>query len=432
MGCDINSVGLQPIVVLVKNLSSDPVPRATIASRILVVDDEAMLCQAVSRMLRQIGHLVDYAPDGGSALRMAAQTRYDVALVDYDMPGGLDGLAALAALRDIQPSCMRVLMTGRGDFPMIVQAVNRGEVVRVLPKPFEPGMLEATVSDALLLSHRHAAIDDTLRGHQTVERMLDEALTKDLVRMAVQPIVRTQAPFPPFAVECLLRPTHSVLGTPLALLRAAERVKRIHDLGKLVNLRSAEWAVALPEEILIFVNLHPEQLASPDLMEAFAPLLPHAKRIVLEITERTHLSRVSNWDGAIATLGEAGFQFAVDDLGSGHNGLALLAELKPAFIKVDISIVRNVDKEQRKQRLVALLADFANATGAKLVAEGVETEAESKTLAGCGAHLLQGYFFGRPSLEWNFGPHASPVPEASRPAKTPDSRRQASSPNLVV
>jgi EAL domain-containing protein (putative c-di-GMP-specific phosphodiesterase class I) len=76
----------------------------------------------------------------------------------------------------------------------------------------------------------------------------------------------------------------------------------------------------------------------------------------------------------------------------------MLAELQPAFIKVDLSIVRHIDRDERKQRLVELLARFANSTGSRLIAEGIETASEAEALKSMGVGLLQGYFFGRPML----------------------------------
>jgi EAL domain-containing protein (putative c-di-GMP-specific phosphodiesterase class I) len=101
---------------------------------------------------------------------------------------------------------------------------------------------------------------------------------------------------------------------------------------------------------------------------------------------------------AIENLQSAGFAIAVDDLGAGYNSLSILADLQPQIIKIDMSIVRNCDSELRKQRLIDLLAKFSDATGALMVAEGVETEAEAAVLRKCGAHLLQGYLFHKPTI----------------------------------
>ncbi|MEZ4272506.1 MAG: EAL domain-containing protein [Myxococcota bacterium] len=104
------------------------------------------------------------------------------------------------------------------------------------------------------------------------------------------------------------------------------------------------------------------------------------------------------WQNAIAAVRNVGYRLALDDLGAGYNSLSLLAELDPAFIKIDMSIVRNIDTSAAKQRLVELLVRFAAVSECGLIAEGVETENEAKVLIEAGAPLLQGYHFGRPSL----------------------------------
>ena len=98
-------------------------------------------------------------------------------------------------------------------------------------------------------------------------------------------------------------------------------------------------------------------------------------------------------------LSEQGFSVAVDDLGAGYNSLSILADLQPRYIKMDMSLVRNIHAEPRKQRLVQLITTFAAATNSISIAEGVESDEERKALLDCGTQLLQGYFFARPSTE---------------------------------
>jgi EAL domain-containing protein (putative c-di-GMP-specific phosphodiesterase class I) len=194
----------------------------------------------------------------------------------------------------------------------------------------------------------------------------------------------------------------------MTILAAVEPANRIPDLGLRVHALCARWAERLPADVLLFVNLHPAPLGEPALDAHFAALLPHAHRVVLEITERASLRDFGQWESALAHLEIRGFRFALDDLGSGYGygygygygGLNLLADLRPAFIKLDRSIVRDVDSKPQKQRLVDLLTTFANASNAVLNAEGVETRAERDTLVRAGAHLLHGYHFARPSLTW--------------------------------
>ena len=368
-------------------------------ARILVVDDESIVRRAITRILSAEGYQVVTAGDGDEALRYAADTAFELALVDYDMPGR-DGLWTLSSLRDLQPGCIRVLITGRTDFPIVVEAVNRGEVLRVLQKPFEPARLREVVREAFGAVKRMEAIRIAQqRAIEESERaVLEECLYSDHFQLALQPIVNAEGGGT-FGYECLLRSSHPVLDGPLAILRMAERSGMLQELGALVAQRAAEYLEKLPDGRVLFVNLHPDQLENPDkLIESLAPLLPYAKRVALEITERSRLRGIESWEGAVEKMQAAGFAIAVDDLGAGYNALSILADLQPSYIKIDMSIVRNVDTEQRKQRLVELLAKFATATGAKMVAEGVETEGEAEVLRRCNAHLLQGYLFGKPQI----------------------------------
>lgn len=383
-------------------------------ARILAVDDEPFVRRAVSRVMNRLGHTVCEAPDGVAAIRLAQESSFDIAFVDFDMPGGPDGLSVLSRLRELSPRCVRVLMTGRTDFPLVVDAINKGEVLRVLAKPFHAAQLELLLNDLIEAARRLATVADTEHDVSGVHRLFQELLDGDHLRMAVQPIVASDDTDRIVAVECLLRSTHPILANPLSILHAVERAGRVYDLSEQVNRLAAEWAARLPADMLLFVNIHPAQLDDPDVEARFAALVPHAGRIILEITERASLRDFTHWESSMQRLEAMGFRFALDDLGSGYGGLALLADLRPAFIKIDMSIVRDVHRKVQKQRLVDLLITFANATGAVLVAEGVETVAEARVLIDAGTHLLQGHYFARPSLIWP-APRPEIGPDGSAP-----------------
>ena len=92
-----------------------------------------------------------------------------------------------------------------------------------------------------------------------------------------------------------------------------------------------------------------------------------------------------------------GYRIAVDDLGAGYSGLNNLATLRPEFVKIDMSLIRDIHKDQRKLNLVQSLVDFANKANMLIVAEGVETEEEAAAATSAGCHMLQGYLLGRPA-----------------------------------
>jgi EAL domain-containing protein (putative c-di-GMP-specific phosphodiesterase class I) len=366
-----------------------------------VVDDDPMIRRSVERILAKAGYEVITANNVSEALRYANRMPFDAALVDYDLATE-NGLTVLAGLRDAQPSCLRILMTGHTDFPMVVEAVNRGEVLRVLRKPFEPTGLTQTLSDAFASMRRMAEVATAQQQAAEFQerQMLESCFTDNLLKLALQPIVRSDGDHQVVAYEALLRSSHPVLNGPLSVLQVADRNNRLDEIGRKVFKLSAAWLPSLPSPIALFINVSPEQLANTEqLADDLSPLWSVADRVTLEITEQSNIHEISGWDESIQMLAEKGFAVAVDDLGAGYNSLSILADLQPKYIKMDMSLIRNIDTEPRKRRLVQLINTFAEATNSISIAEGVETDEERKALIDCGTNLLQGYFFAKPSVE---------------------------------
>ena len=365
-------------------------------TRILLVDDDLALLRTLRRLMVQKEHNVFTANSGLEALHIADNEHIDVAIVDQHMPG-MTGMVVLQHLRTIQPGCVRILASGQIDIPMIIQAVNHGEVDRVLQKPVSNQRLHEVISDALTSRAvmRQAMNEEVRLQRETARQNLEECLPE--ITLALQPILTTDLNL--FGFECLLRSNHPVLNNPLKVIQAAEHCGMFHAISNQVMKRAAEWQSKLPP-INLFVNLHPDELLNPGkLFEALEPLLSYANRTVLEITEHNQIVHNSDWDASIEGIKARGFRLAVDDLGAGYNSLSVLAALQPKFIKIDMSIVRHVDTDPYKQRLIKILTQLGEGTGSTVLAEGIETDAELQTLLECGVHLLQGYHLGRPSFE---------------------------------
>jgi EAL domain-containing protein (putative c-di-GMP-specific phosphodiesterase class I) len=210
-----------------------------------------------------------------------------------------------------------------------------------------------------------------------------------------QPIVRwsTQSIY---GYEVLVRSRESALPHPGALFDAAEALDRVVELGRAIR-RVAPSAPDLPKGARLFVNLHPLDLADEMLLERTAPLFAMVDRVILEITERSSLDRIPNVRDRINQLRLAGYTIAVDDLGAGYAGLASFAMLEPDVAKLDMSIVRDIDRLETKRKLVGSMAKLCREMNIALVAEGVETEAERDTVVALGCDLLQGYLLARPA-----------------------------------
>jgi EAL domain-containing protein (putative c-di-GMP-specific phosphodiesterase class I) len=188
------------------------------------------------------------------------------------------------------------------------------------------------------------------------------------------------------------------LSTPGKLFDAAERLGRVQELGSRMREAIAQTAREAPAGVLLFANLHALDLTSDDLYSLHSPLAALAERVVLEVTERTALYRVDHLRERIEKLRDLGFRIAVDDLGASHAGLSSFAQLGPDIVKLDISLVRNVETSTSKANLIkSMITLCTQELGMRVVCEGVETEAQRDTLQGLGADLLQGYLFGMPA-----------------------------------
>lgn len=364
--------------------------------RVLVVEDTPAVLSLMERALSSAGYAVTRASSGADALQIAGSQAFDAIIVDYNIPRP-NGLEVLAKVRELQPQCVRLLASGALDVSVTLEAINRGEVARVLSKPYDGYSLVEAVRDALAMQERMSTPQPSAESRNEVQA-LDECLAGDLLQLAVQPIVRADNG-QLVAYEALLRSKHPLLNGPLPVISAAEKHQRLTQLGALVTERAAGWLDKIPAEIKLFVNLHPYELGDPEgLRKRIQPLCKAPSRVVFEITERSNLADVEHGRTSTTLLSDLGFAVAVDDLGSGFSALSLLAELKPNYIKIDMSIVRDIHKDDHKRRLVELICLFAAATSATVIGEGVEVEEEAAIMRTCGVNLFQGYLFGRPQL----------------------------------
>ncbi|WP_051351148.1 EAL domain-containing protein [Sulfobacillus thermosulfidooxidans] len=160
-----------------------------------------------------------------------------------------------------------------------------------------------------------------------------------------------------------------------------------------------------PDTWILFINILPKSLLSP---LPFLRALQHCdqikpQQIVLEISERETISEGDHkLHDYLAPFREMGIRIALDDLGSGYSGLTRLIELQPDFAKIDLSLVRDVDKNPIKFALLESTARFAKKTAAtSLIAEGIETFAELYTLQEIGVEYGQGYLLGKPEMTFH-------------------------------
>ncbi len=266
--------------------------------------------------------------------------------------------------------------------PRVRPPTPNDDAVNVFARGTEPGVDALDESPAAVL------------------RMLEDKLGRCMagLTMHYQPIVHA-ATRARFGYEALLRSKDKALPHPGAILDAAERLEKIPALGRAVRAQVARTiADTPPERGVVFVNLHLLDLSDKQLSSAFAPLTKVASRIVLEITERTSLEGQADVRYRVQELRELGFKIAIDDLGGGHARMGTFSPLDFDFVKLDMSLVRGIDKNSMKQRLVKSIIELCREHSTKVVGEGVETDAEAKVLIDLGCDLLQGYLIAKPAL----------------------------------
>jgi PAS domain S-box-containing protein len=169
-------------------------------------------------------------------------------------------------------------------------------------------------------------------------------------------------------------------------------------LGAELELATLDAAVheaaQLPQGRWLDLNVSPRLLADPGRL---GELLWSAGRpLVLEITEHEAIADYDVVREAVRKLGHD-IRLAVDDAGAGVANFGHIIELRPDFVKLDISLVRRVNANLGRQAMVVGMRHFSLTAGCRLVAEGVETDEEARTLAGLGVEFAQGYLFGRPA-----------------------------------
>lgn len=151
----------------------------------------------------------------------------------------------------------------------------------------------------------------------------------------------------------------------------------------------------LPDHAYLAINTSPQTLASGKIAALLDGVDAH--RVVLEITEHGAIDDFDALLMEVDRLRELGVRIAVDDAGAGYSGLQQIVRLRPDVIKLDMSLTHDVDKDLARRSLTSAMVQFAQDTNAHVVAEGIETEEELRTLRKIGVEWGQGYHLARPA-----------------------------------
>ena len=192
---------------------------------------------------------------------------------------------------------------------------------------------------------------------------------------------------------------------PAEFIQLAEETGLIIEIGDWVFHESTRWAkrwrALHHEEFQVSVNKSPVQFYKDG--EEHYTWLAHLRgldlpgqSLVIEITEGLLLNAEPAITDALITLRDAGIQIAIDDFGTGYSSLSYLKKFNIDYLKIDQSFTRNLVANSSDMALSEAIIVMAHKLGFKVIAEGVETEAQRDLLAAAGCDYAQGYLYSRP------------------------------------
>ncbi len=383
-------------------------------SRVLVVDDNAANTALVAKVLKRAGlEDVLQVQDPTTVAAALVEQEPDLVLLDLRMPV-MDGFEVLEVVqRHAAGTYLPVVVITADDAHDSVQralAMGAHDFVR---KPFDATELVLRVRNLLVNRSAYLELrrnrswlksrlglfepdlahlgDDGESTRAAIRHVIDD----DVVRIAVQPIVDMRDGTV-VGAEALARFPFEPFPHPGAWFAAALEVGLTQEL----ELACARKALALmgsrPEGTTLSVNFSPTTVMAglPELLGD----LPW-DRLVIELTEHVPVEDYAVLNQTLEPLRARGVQIAVDDTGAGFASLRHILDLAPDVLKIDIGITRGVDSDPSRAAIVTMLVAFAERMGIRIVAEGVETEAERDTMLELGAVYGQGYLFGRPEIQ---------------------------------
>lgn len=246
--------------------------------------------------------------------------------------------------------------------------------------------------------------ENTPDAKEEDERALNHILSHGLVTTVYQPIVDlTDGHI--LGYEALSRgPENSPYYSPVKLLELAHRYCKIWEIEMLFRTKALEKAYLLESQQSLFINVDPDVMKTDSFQSGLTKDYIskqglNEQNIVFEITERTAITDYVSFQAVLDNYRHQGYKIAIDDVGAGYSGLKTLTEVKPNFLKVDMDLIRNIDKDAFKQALIKAFVETSQTTNITIIAEGIETKEELKTLILLGVHAGQGFFLQQPKSE---------------------------------
>ncbi len=234
-----------------------------------------------------------------------------------------------------------------------------------------------------------------------LQKLLDRVIRNGEIQTVFQPIVSLRDGSV-LGYEALSRgPAGTPLQNPDALFGVAAECGRLWDLERLCRKKALESAYRGGAGPHLFLNVSPDVIRDKKFRNGFTKeylkkYQVGSDKVSFEITEKNAAGNLENFKNIISHYRNQDYKIAIDDAGAGYSGLTMITDLHPQYIKLNMSLVRGIDRDGYKKALVKSLNDFCRIAHTALIAEGIETERELQTLIDIGVHYGQGFFLQVP------------------------------------
>lgn len=238
-------------------------------------------------------------------------------------------------------------------------------------------------------------------AERTNAQILDKIIEGKHITPVYQPIV-SLTDGETFGYEALSRISEDSLKMNIEeMFKTADRTNRAWELETLCRVKALKGAAGMSREKKLFLNVNPNIIHDDSFKNGFTKSRLEKygldfRNVIFEITERVAIMDSNAFLGSVSHYKNQNYGIAIDDVGAGYSALNVISEVKPGLIKLDMSLVRGIDKDRTKQLLCKALVDFGKGAGIRLIGEGIETEEELEALIKLGVDFGQGYFLGIP------------------------------------
>ncbi|MGY2273779.1 MULTISPECIES: EAL domain-containing response regulator [Pseudomonas] len=378
---------------------------------LLIVDDEPQVRKLLETLLHHEGYQTVSASSGEEALQVVAQQAPDLILLDIMMPG-MDGYEVASQLKgdDVTAGIPIIMLSALSDPGARVSGLESG-AEEFISKPIERIELSLRVRNLLRLT-AHGERADNLRqalqpdvDRRDLESALRQAVERNEFIVHYQPKVEL-ATDQLCALEALLRwdrPGHGAV-SPAVFVPVLESLGLIVAVGRwvieAVCQQIATWQRSAIGAVEVSVNVSGHQLIEGDLIADIARILartgvaPHWLEV--ELTEGSLMENTQHTIASLQRLHAMGVKISIDDFGTGYSSLAYLRRFPIDTLKIDIAFIREVTSNPQDAAITRTIIELAHNLNLRVVAEGVETQAQLAFLKDAGCDQIQGYLFSRP------------------------------------